>query len=56
MIYIGPERELKFGHRVPFVKCQTPTETSRENVRLQFLFPRFDERKFQEIAELSDID
>ena len=56
MLYIGPGRELKFGHRVPFVKYQTPTQTSRENMQLQFPFPRLDESKFQEIAELSDID
>ena len=56
MEYIGFGRELKFGHRYPFVKCQTPNQNSRDNVRLQFPFPLFNERKFQEIAELSEID
>ena len=38
------------------MKCQTPTQNSRDNVRLQFLFPQFNELKFQEIAELCKID
>ena len=47
---------LQFGHYYPFVKCQTPTQEGRDNMRLRFPVPRFDVQKFQQIAELSDID
>ena len=47
---------MKFESQYPFVKYQTPTPNGRDIVREIFPLPRFNERKFQHLAEQNDID